>query len=45
MLRITPATGRADIPVVAGAQYPLVRRKDKTKLWEQRHRAVPWVGA
>jgi inosine-uridine nucleoside N-ribohydrolase len=44
-LRMLELIGRADIPVVAGAEYPLVRRKEETELWEQRNRAVPWVGA
>ena len=44
-LRMLELIGRADIPVVAGAEYPLVRRKDETELWEQRYGAVPWVGA
>ena len=37
--------GRTDIPVVPGAEYPLVRRKRETELWEQRFGSVAWVGA
>jgi len=37
--------GRTDIPVVPGAEYPLVRRKETTELWEQRYGFVPWIGA
>jgi inosine-uridine nucleoside N-ribohydrolase len=37
--------GRTDIPVVKGAEYPLVRRKDETELWEQRYGSVAWLGA
>src|SRR6201987_74778 len=37
--------GRTDIPVVPGAEYPLVRRKDETELWEQQYGAVQWLGA
>src|SRR5579864_9235453 len=44
-LRMLELIGRTDIPVVAGAEYPLVRRKDETELWEQHYGAVPWVGA
>jgi len=44
-LRMLELIGRTDIPVVAGAEYPLVRRKDETELWEQQHGMVPWVGA
>lgn len=44
-LRTLELIGRTDIPVVAGAEYPLVRRKDETELWEQQYGSVPWVGA
>jgi purine nucleosidase len=44
-LRMLDIVGRTDIPVVAGAEYPLVRRKEETELWEQRFGSVPWVGA
>ena len=44
-LRMLEIIGRSDIPVVAGAEYPLVRRKDETELWEQQYGSVPWVGA
>jgi purine nucleosidase len=44
-LRMLEIIGRTDIPVVAGAEYPLVRRKDDTELWEQQYGSVPWVGA
>src|ERR1700687_2204170 len=30
-LRMLELIGRTDIPVVAGAQYPLVRRKEETE--------------
>src|SRR5438270_11295080 len=36
-LRMLEIIGRTDIPVVAGAEYPLVRRKDETELWEQQY--------
>src|SRR5256885_6472418 len=36
-LRMLEIIGRTDIPVVAGAEYPLVRRKDDTELWEQQY--------
>ena len=32
-LRMLELIGRTDIPVVAGAEYPLVRRKEETELW------------
>jgi purine nucleosidase len=44
-LRMLEFVGRTDIPVVAGAEYPLVRRKAETELWEQQYGSVPWVGA
>src|SRR5271170_3339891 len=44
-LRMLEIIGRTDIPVVPGAEYPLVRRKEETKLWEQRYGSVAWLGA
>jgi len=44
-LRMLEIVGRTDIPVVAGAEYPLVRRKEDTEQWEQQYGFVPWVGA
>jgi len=44
-LRTLELIGRTDIPVVAGAEYPLVRRKDETELWEQRYGSIAWLGA
>jgi len=44
-LRMLEMIGRTDIPVVPGAEYPLVRRKDETELWEQQYGAVQWLGA
>ena len=44
-LRMLELIGRTDIPVVAGAEYPLVRTKEETEFWEQQYGMVPWVGA
>jgi len=44
-LRMLELVGRNDIPVVAGAAYPLLRRKDEIELWEQHYGNVPWLGA
>src|SRR2546423_4049562 len=44
-LRMLEIIGRTDIPVVAGAEYPLVRRKDETELWEQQYGSFAWLGA
>lgn len=44
-LRMLEIIGRTDIPVVPGAEYPLVRRKAETELWEQRYGSIGWLGA
>ena len=44
-LRMLELIGRTDIPVVPGAEYPLVRRKDETELWLRRYGSVEWLGA
>jgi len=44
-LRTLEIIGRTDIPVVSGAEYPMVRRKQDTEFWEQQYGSVPWVGA
>jgi hypothetical protein len=44
-LRMLELVGRTDIPVIAGAEFPLVRRKDETELWEQQYGSFAWLGA
>ena len=44
-LRMLELVGRSDIPVVAGAEYPLVRTKIDTELWQQRYGSISWLGA
>ena len=44
-LRMLELIGRTDIPVVAGAEFPLVRTKEETELWEKRYGSVAWLGA
>src|SRR3984893_9922641 len=44
-LRMLELVGRTDIPVVPGAEYPLVRTKEETELWEQQYGSVTWLGA
>ncbi len=44
-LRMLELVGRTDIPVVEGAEYPLVRRKAEIERWEQQYGSVPWLGA
>src|ERR1700730_7875341 len=43
-LRMLELVGRTDIPVVPGAEYPLVRTKEETELWEQQYGSVTWLG-
>lgn len=43
-LRMLELIGRTDIPVVPGAEYPLLRRKEETELWEQRYGSMAWLG-
>jgi len=44
-LRTLELIGRTDIPVVPGAENPLVRTKADTEQWEQRFGSVLWLGA
>ncbi len=44
-LRTLEIVGRTDIPVVAGAGHPLIRRKEETELWEQLYGSILWLGA
>ena len=44
-LRLLEIIGRTDIPVVPGAVFPLVRRREETRLWEQRYGKVAYAGA
>jgi inosine-uridine nucleoside N-ribohydrolase len=44
-LRMLEFIGRTDIPVMAGAEYPLVRRQQETEQWEQRYGSFAWLGA
>jgi purine nucleosidase len=44
-LRLLEIIGRTDIPVVAGAAFPLVRRRDETQVWQQRYGKVAYAGA
>jgi inosine-uridine nucleoside N-ribohydrolase len=44
-LRMLELIGRTDIPVVPGAEYPLVRRQQDTERWEQQYGHIPWLGA
>src|SRR3982075_2599266 len=44
-LRVLEIIGRTDIPVVPGAVFPLVRRRDETQLWQKRYGRVAYAGA
>src|ERR1700757_4397733 len=44
-LRMLEMIGRTDIPVVPGAEFPLVRRKQETELAEQQYGTFTWLGA
>src|SRR3954452_3985974 len=44
-LRLLEIIGRPDIPVVAGAPFPLVRTRDEAQAWQQRYGKVAYAGA
>jgi inosine-uridine nucleoside N-ribohydrolase len=44
-LRLLEIIGRTDIPVVPGAVFPLVWRRDEAQLWQQRYGKVAFAGA
>jgi purine nucleosidase len=44
-LRLLEIIGRTDIPVVPGAVFPLVRRREETQLWQQRYGKIAFAGA
>ena len=44
-LRMLELIGRTDIPVVPGAEYPLVRQKEQTELAEKLYGSFTWLGA
>ena len=44
-LRLLEIIGRTDIPVVPGAVFPLVRRRDETQVWQQQYGKVAFAGA
>ena len=45
ILRLLEIVGRTDIPVIPGAAYPLVRRRDSTQIWMRRYGKVAFAGA
>jgi purine nucleosidase len=44
-LRLLEIIGRTDIPVIPGAEFPLVRTREESKLWQQRYGKVAYAGA
>jgi len=44
-LRLLELIGRTDIPVVPGAVFPLVHRRDEALLWQERYGKVAFAGA
>jgi purine nucleosidase len=44
-LRLLEIIGRTDIPVVPGAVFPLVRRRDETQMWQEHYGKVAFAGA
>jgi purine nucleosidase len=44
-LRLLEIMRRTDIPVVPGAEFPLVRRREEAQLWQQRYGKVAYAGA
>jgi purine nucleosidase len=44
-LRLLEIVGRTDIPVVPGAEFPLVNTKEKTALWEMKYGEIVYQGA
>ena len=44
-LRLLEIMGRTDIPVVPGATFPLVRRREEAQFWQQRYGKVAYAGA
>src|SRR3979409_2679664 len=44
-LRVRERIGRTDIPVVPGAVFPLVRRREETQWWQKRYGLVAYAGA
>jgi purine nucleosidase len=44
-LRLLEIMGRSDIPVVPGAEFPLVRTREESQLWQQRYGKVAYAGA
>ena len=44
-LRLLEIIGRTDIPVVPGAVFPLVHRREEAQMWQERYGKVAFAGA
>lgn len=44
-LRLLEIIGRTDIPVVPGAEFPLVRTRQEAQAWQERYGKVAYAGA
>ena len=44
-LRLLEMIGRTDIPVVPGAVFPLVHRREEAQWWQQRYGKLAFAGA
>ena len=44
-LRLLEIIGRTDIPVVPGAEFPLVRTRKEAQMWQERYGKVAYAGA
>lgn len=44
-LRLLEIMGRTDIPVVPGAEFPLLRTRAEAQFWQQRYGKVAYAGA
>jgi inosine-uridine nucleoside N-ribohydrolase len=44
-LRLLEIMGRTDIPVVPGAEFPFVRTREESQLWQQKYGKVAYAGA
>jgi purine nucleosidase len=44
-LRLLEIIGRTDIPVVPGAVFPLVHRREQAQMWQERYGKVAFAGA
>src|SRR5215475_5744593 len=44
-VRVLEIIGRTDVPVIPGAVFPLVNRREEAQLWQQRYGKVAYAGA